>query len=125
MHWHIEQFCNGRCLAHPWSPEYTQFVAFYREVLMGRKWQPFRTELSMFHCGLHVAGQADLLCVDEKGGVVIVDWKRSKRITRHGWKHMKAPLAHLPDANYYHYALQLNLYRYILETEQSQFFWLG
>jgi hypothetical protein len=30
---------------------------------------------------------------------------------------MKAPLHHLPDCNYSHYSLQLNIYRYILESE--------
>ena len=117
MHWHIEQFYNGRPLESPWSAEYLLFVRFHQDVLVAKGWRPFRTELSMFHCGLGVAGQADLLCVDEDGCVVIVDWKRSKNITQHGWSYMKTPLEHLPDANYYHYALQLNIYRHILETE--------
>ncbi len=30
---------------------------------------------------------------------------------------MRPPLQHLPDSNYFHYALQLNLYRYVLESE--------
>ena len=30
---------------------------------------------------------------------------------------MKQPLHHLPDSNYFHYALQLNIYRIILESE--------
>ena len=30
---------------------------------------------------------------------------------------MLEPLSHLPDTNYFHYALQLNIYRHILETE--------
>ena len=33
------------------------------------------------------------------------------------FQNMNEPLAHLPDCNYYHYCLQLNAYRYILETE--------
>ena len=32
-------------------------------------------------------------------------------------RQMKPPLEHLPDSNYFHYALQLNIYRYILESE--------
>ena len=32
---------------------------------------------------------------------------------------MKEPLDHLPDTNYYHYALQLNIYRFILQSEHS------
>jgi len=30
---------------------------------------------------------------------------------------MRPPLEHLPDCNYFHYCLQLNLYKYILESE--------
>ena len=30
---------------------------------------------------------------------------------------MREPFDHLPDTNYFHYALQLNIYRLILETE--------
>ena len=32
---------------------------------------------------------------------------------------MKEPLDHLPDTNYYRYALQLNIYRFILQSEHS------
>ena len=32
---------------------------------------------------------------------------------------MKEPLDHLPDTNYYQYALQLNIYRFILQSEHS------
>ena len=33
------------------------------------------------------------------------------------FRSMKPPIENLPDSNYYHYALQLNIYRYILESE--------
>ena len=32
---------------------------------------------------------------------------------------MQEPLDHLPDCNYYHYALQLNIYPSILESEYN------
>ena len=32
---------------------------------------------------------------------------------------MREPLDHLPDTNYYHYALQLNIYRFILQSEYA------
>ena len=32
---------------------------------------------------------------------------------------LKYPLTHLPDCSYYRYTLQVNLYRYILESEYS------
>ena len=45
------------------------------------------------------------------------DWKRCKEIQTDAFRQMKFPLHHLPDSNYYHYALQLNIYRHILESE--------
>ena len=32
---------------------------------------------------------------------------------------MKEPLDNLPNANYFHYALQLSIYRFILQSEYS------
>ena len=77
----------------------------------------YRTEISLFHCGLRIAGQADCLCLDRNGDVVIWDWKRSKKIEFDAQKQMKEPLAHLPDCSFYTYALQLNIYRHILVSE--------
>ena len=79
-----------------------------------------RTEVSMFHCGLRVAGQADCLCTDPAGNIVIWDWKRSKEIRFDGQQQMKRPFDHLPQCNYWEYALQLNVYRYILESGRKR-----
>ena len=32
-------------------------------------------------------------------------------------KYAKAPILHVPDTTYHHYALQVSLYRYLLESE--------
>ena len=55
---------------------------------------------------------------DTEGNIVVVDWKRSKAIRFENDRGaLKYPLQHLPDTNYWLYALQLNVYRYILESE--------
>ncbi len=115
LHYHCEQFLNGCVIEEPRSPEFEQWLSLYESVL-AKHFQVFRTEVSIFHCGLRVAGQIDCLCRDREG-YVIWDWKRSKRITMDCSRQMKPPLQHLPDCNYYHYALQLNLYRFVLESE--------
>ena len=94
------------------------FEAFEEEFLKAKQILPFRTEISLFHCGLGIAGQADLIGVARCGGLVIIDWKRSKAIREDNWfTCMRSPIAHLPDCNLVHYQLQLNVYRYILQTE--------
>lgn len=51
------------------------------------------------------------------GAFVIYDWKRSKEIkSDNPFGSGLAPLEHLPDTNYWHYTMQLNVYKWILET---------
>ena len=116
LHFHAEQFLNGCALEPPPSPEFRQFLAIHSS-LLGEGLRIYRTELSVFHCGLHLAGQIDLLCLDASGAFVVVDWKRCKQIRYDACQPMKEPLGHLPDCNFYTYSLQLNLYAYILSTE--------
>lgn len=119
MHWHIECILNGYTLAMPHSPEISMFFIFKREFLDFLGLVPHRTEMSMFHCGLCLAGQADFICRDINGTFVIIDWKRCKSIDEYGFngKVQLAPLDHLPHCNFMVYSLQLNIYRHILESE--------
>ena len=57
------------------------------------------------------------------GTLSIYDWKRSKNITRINKfnKFACTPcICHLPDSNFWHYALQLNMYKYILEAKYDK-----
>jgi hypothetical protein len=50
------------------------------------------------------------------GTLAIYDWKRAKEIKyENKYQKMYPPLNHLPDTNYWHYSLQLNIYRRILQ----------
>ena len=80
---------------------------------------PHRTELCIFHCGLRVAGQIDALFLDDNWRLVIVDWKRIRFLRTDGFRPLRYPLECLPDPTYWIYSFQLNLYRYILETEYA------
>lgn len=42
---------------------------------------------------------------------MIWDWKRSKKIQMDSQQQMKAPLSHLPDCNFFAYALQDCVFR--------------
>ena len=118
LHWHAEMHLNGRQLELPHSPEFEMFLAVVDVLRLHFGWRPYRTEISLFHCGLCLAGQADALFVDAGGDIVILDWKRTKSIRfDNAFRSLKEPLDHLPDSNGWLYSLQLNTYRYILETE--------
>ena len=67
---------------------------------------------------MRLAGQADLLCKDTYGKLIIIDWKRSREIKyTNPYRTLKEPLEHMDDTNYNMYSLQLNMYAYILESE--------
>jgi hypothetical protein len=119
MHWHIECYLNGYDIGHPQSPEFQMFLDFETHFMDALGLTPWRVEMNLFHCGLRLAGQADLVCTDHTGALVILDWKRSKEIKDVGHKNerQKPPLDHLPNSNRHCYNLQLNTYRHILETE--------
>ena len=118
LHYHAEQLLNDRGVEEPHSPELQQAHRLIKDFLPARGLRPFRSEVCLYHDGLHLAGQADLLCLDEDDRVVVCDWKRSREIRlTNPFRTLKEPLENLPDSNYWTYALQLNLYTYILEDQ--------
>jgi len=80
--------------------------------------EPYRTEWLVYSEEDMVCGSIDIVMKDKfSGELIIIDWKRVKKLSTDGYgKKGLGPLVHLDDANFIHYSLQLNLYRYILET---------
>jgi hypothetical protein len=82
--------------------------------------QPYRTEWRIYDEESKIAGSIDLLCkIPFTTCYQIIDWKMSKKITVEDEKYPRYcktdELKHLPDTNFYHYALQQNMYRIILK----------
>jgi len=77
------------------------------------------SEVIVYSEELSIAGTVDILAKDNATGTYdIIDWKTSKKInmTSYGQKMGTHPATgHLMDCNFYHYSIQLSLYRYILE----------
>ena len=119
LHWHVEMFLNGAKIWGPYSTEFAYFLDFYRSFMLPRGLEPIRTEFSVFHTGLACAGQIDFLArYIGTETYVIIDWKRSKEIKHSNrYQNLQPPMQHLEQTNLNTYSLQLNFYRYILETE--------
>lgn len=67
-----------------------------------------------------IAGAIDFLAYSKKlDTIIIIDYKTNKKIEFESYKDKKMlyPLNHIPDCNYYHYCLQLAIYKFILEYE--------
>lgn len=96
---------------------FLKFVNDYPEL------KPYRTEWMIFDEELKLAGSIDMVYENPDGTLSIYDWKRSKQITKtNEWnKFATNPLiSHMPDTNFWHYALQLNTYKAILERKYDK-----
>jgi len=102
------------------SPEWNYFLQF---IAAFQHLKPFRTEWMIYHEELKLAGSIDMVYENPDGTLMIYDWKRSKEIVKAS-KWNKSALTEcidsLPDTNFWHYALQLNTYRAILEQKYGK-----
>ena len=66
---------------------------------------------------LKLAGSIDMLYKNPDGTLSLYDWKRSKEIVKIivGISVPKLSVFLIPDTNYWHYSLQLNTYKALLE----------
>jgi hypothetical protein len=141
MHHQIECFYNTPpALADPHQattaadipPEFEYFLNFNQEYVAGETatLRPYRTEWTVFHEEAQIAGSIDMVYeVIESAStaastpLAIYDWKRCREITKTNCagKFATHPaIEHLPDTNFWHYALQLNTYKYILQTKYDK-----
>ena len=116
----IEQFLNGALdridPAVKETPEWQYFMNFWS--VHGHDLEPFRMEWEVWSAAHLLCGSIDgVFRRRSDGKIVIYDWKRSKEIKSiNDFEHGYPPLEHLPNCNYWHYTLQLNTYRWFLET---------
>lgn len=121
MHWDIECYYN-KCSNENDSVEYSYFEKFLTDFpeLNSR---PYRTEWMVYHEELRLAGSIDMIFENSDGSLQIYDWKRCKDIvktTPFGKCGNKECIEHLPDTNYWHYCLQLNTYKAIIEEKYGK-----
>ena len=103
-----------------WGPadglEWNYFCDYQQTYVEPRGWKPFRTEWLVFDPEHKVAGSIDMIYLKPDGTLAIYDWKRIEELkTENRFQSGLGPVEHLPDTNYWHYSLQLNVYRYIIQ----------
>lgn len=116
----IYPFCyNGQTEAISLEKEKQYFLQFVSDYAI----RPYRQEWPVYDLTLNVAGTIDLICQEDDGTFTIYDWKRSSKVVNalgqpitEGFNgKMSLNGISLPDTSFYHYCLQQNLYRYMLE----------
>ena len=141
MHYNIECFMNNPDL----KPGYTHshLLNYYNNLPNDSKkrfhydeWQhflrfigdledlkPYRTEWLVYDEDVKLSGSIDMVYENSDGTLSIYDWKRSKEITgaNNFSKFALEPcIKHIPDTNFWHYSLQLNIYKTILERKYNK-----
>lgn len=141
LHLKIEKFMNDKRFTFDYTNKelYGMYIADRRDLLPENQdieWQhfiqfmkdhvdlkPYRTEWMIYDEDLKLAGSIDMVFENMDGTLSIYDWKRSKEISKvNGWNQFSTnPLiGHLHDTNFWHYSLQLNTYRAILERKYGK-----
>ena len=125
MHAAIECHYNGLPVPvdQVTSTEFGYFLQFYRD--HATKVRPYRTEWTVFDESVRISGSIDMVFENldptgsPDGTLSIYDWKRCKEIKKTPFSakdYSPNPvIAHIPDTNYWHYCLQLNTYKALLE----------
>lgn len=119
MHNDIERFYNDEPVEND-SPEYGFFKKFQKDF---QHLKPYRTEWMIYHEDLKLSGSIDMVYENPDGTLQIYDWKRVKGFEYEGFNGKSAltpAIKHIPDSNYWHYCLQLNTYKAILEAKYDK-----
>ncbi|MHA1512091.1 MAG: PD-(D/E)XK nuclease family protein [Promethearchaeota archaeon] len=135
LHSKIEQFMNNNTLTPDYqhnhlydtytlnedvSTEWEYFIKFVKD---HPELKPYRTEWMVYHDELKMAGSIDMVYENPDGTLTIYDWKRSKDINKtNDWKKTatNSIIKNFPDSNFWHYTLQLNTYKAILEAKYGK-----
>lgn len=118
----IDAYMNGIKVHDPIhsTVEWNQFLKFVEDT---PDMVPYRTEWMIYDEELLLAGSIDMVYINLDGSLTIVDWKRVetlKRTSIYGDHAIHWALLHIPDTNFWHYALQLNAYKAILERKYGK-----
>ena len=115
MHSMFENYYNGLEVENETNVEYSYFKNFVNDHNM---LIPYRTEWTIWDEEKKLTGSIDMVFINDDKTLSIYDWKRSKsidKIPKFNKFSKLEKINHIPDTNYWHYCIQLNLYKYILE----------
>lgn len=96
--------------------------ALFKQFADAYKLNPYRSEWAIYDEDSNIVGVVDMLDYSN-GEYFLYDWKRSDKIVYGGQPIIEnrfgesglRPIENVPSTDYWHYALQLSFYRYILE----------
>ena len=123
LHQLIEQFYDKKKISiENTGKDFRHFLAFHNA---NKDLVVEQTEWRIYNEDLMLAGTVDFVARNSDGTLSIYDWKRSAKvvdksgnlITTNSYQPNDGPLDDLADCSFYHYTLQLNLYKWMLEDK--------
>jgi len=117
MHKMFEDYYNNEPM-HYYNTESVEYIYFSDFIKEHSHLKPYRTEWMIYDEQMKIAGSIDMVYLNEDGTLSIYDWKRCKSIDKtspYNKFSIDLKYNYIPDTNYWHYALQLNMYKTILE----------
>lgn len=133
MHYDIECYFNNEPNNENTSIEYQYFKNFVDEIVRPRGFEAYRTEWLVFYEEVKISGSIDMVFKkppppdappNTPPTFAIYDWKRSKEIvfdnkydTANKDGTASPQVSKMPNSNFWHYSLQLNIYRKILQDK--------
>jgi ATP-dependent exoDNAse (exonuclease V) beta subunit len=117
IHSEIENYIKDNAEpTHPKSKSAVEWLT--RNILANDRYDIF-SEVIVYSKELELAGTIDILLFDKQEDTYkLLDWKTNKRIDSTSFQNKMGThkaTCELMDCNYYHYSIQLSLYRLILE----------
>ena len=127
LHEYIEDVYNQEADREPpdvIKKEISLFNSFQIEVVDKLGYKPYRTEWYIYDEDIKIAGSIDMVFLKDPSDdshVSIFDWKRVIALKEcNPFQIARKPIQHLDDCNFNIYSLQLNMYKYILETKYNK-----
>ena len=119
MHYDIECYFNGINNQNS-SIEFQYFLEFVKDF---PELIPYRTEWMVYYEEYRISGSIDMVFENPDGTYTIYDWKRTKGLEYESMNQKTARtlcINHIPDTNFWHYCIQLNMYKFILERKYDK-----
>ena len=122
MHYDIECYYNDMAIeVYEDCKEFNYFLVFDKD---HNDLKPYRTEWMVWDKELQFAGSIDMIYKNDDGTLSIYDWKRCKEIKKDNkWETASLECLDpydIPNSNFWHYAFQLNIYKYIIEKNYNK-----
>ena len=119
LHYNIECYYNDIPPPNPETTEYKMFLKFAKDY---PHLEAYRTEWVIYHEEMKLCGSIDMVFKNRETGMYeIYDWKRVLQINdKPFYKDDMGLLPFLketPNVNFWHYTMQLNIYKKVLESK--------